>query len=215
MSNPPELSIICPQCEGERTKYYEAFCDYCLMGVGRSLSKLLKRYEEQEHPPTRRRPTLAGWSSKFNWGDRCKAWDEASLVFEVRQQADQRRQQALATEEERYRDSQDLDRKLKLMLKVLLAKFGKTLANLDNKTVSPWETKAASSTLFQLIQMHHLLQDGTAIRSTDATLSAVYLLVEQGILDEKVAQGITVSYEEMKAAVEDGIRQTYSEPHGQ
>lgn len=213
MQNPPELSQICPQQPGESAKHYAAFRDYCLMGVGRSLSKLKEFYESVELPPTRRRPTLAQWSAKFIWGDRCAAWDEAYLRFKTKQQSDQRRKQALETEEQRYRDSKAWDKRLRAGLAKLYLKFTDALNNLDDKTVTPWEVKAVCSTLLQLIQIHHLLQDGTALRSSDATLSAIYLLVEQGILDEKVAQGVTVAHEEMKTAVEDGIRQTYSDSH--
>ena len=135
------------------------------------------------------------------------------LDFAGKVQAEGRREQALAAEAKRYKDAQAWDERLRTGLGQAYLLFANGIKNLDKDAVTPWEVQVVCSSLEKLINMHHQLQDGTALRSSDATLSAVYLLVEQGILDEKVAQGVTVAHEEMKAAVEDGIRQTYSESH--
>lgn len=65
---------------GESRKANAALHDYHLMGAGRSLRKLWRRYRTvtetspgQELPPTRRLPTLKGWSVRFHWQERVGA----------------------------------------------------------------------------------------------------------------------------------------------
>jgi hypothetical protein len=68
--------------DDETAKQYEAFLDYLHMGPGRSLRKLLARYEAQKadksrtNPPTTRINTLGRWSSKNDWQARLEAWVE-------------------------------------------------------------------------------------------------------------------------------------------
>jgi hypothetical protein len=65
---------------GESRKANAALHDYYLMGSGRSMPKLWRRYRNvteaspgQELPPTRRLPTLKGWSVRYHWQERVGA----------------------------------------------------------------------------------------------------------------------------------------------
>lgn len=52
----------------ETIRAAQAFADYLAMGTGRSLEKLLDRYQiATSLPPTRRLMTLKGWSTAFGW----------------------------------------------------------------------------------------------------------------------------------------------------
>lgn len=69
--------------EGEGAKAYRAFTDYCNMGAGRSLRKLVAVYAQQidgkaaaELPPTTRLRTLEGWSVTFRWLERAKLFEK-------------------------------------------------------------------------------------------------------------------------------------------
>lgn len=66
--------------KGESAKANIALRDYWRMGPGRSLRKLLARYDKQaasesqaEIPPTAKWSTLCGWSAKFDWQRRIAA----------------------------------------------------------------------------------------------------------------------------------------------
>ncbi len=82
----------------ESNSAYRAFCDYCLMGPARSLTRLHRDYVEQveilklkkeqkkkfgkgfalpeQRPPTTRLTTLKEWSTSFGWGRRTKPFDQ-------------------------------------------------------------------------------------------------------------------------------------------
>lgn len=64
---------------GETQAAYNAFCDYCRMGAGRSLSKLAQAYADPvpgaDEPPTVHISTLKVWSSRYHWQDRIQAYD--------------------------------------------------------------------------------------------------------------------------------------------
>lgn len=62
--------------KNETQKSHDAFMDYFLMGAGRSLRKLIKRYQNieqlwDEHetlsPPTRHFTTLGNWATRRHW----------------------------------------------------------------------------------------------------------------------------------------------------
>jgi len=88
------------RCQGESRNANAALRDYALMGSGRSLRKLLARYDgrsaddaQTEEPPTRYWSTLSGWSCKFDWVARVARWDEiqheqAVREFEAARRAD-------------------------------------------------------------------------------------------------------------------------------
>jgi len=62
--------------EGERNKAVQACNDYLRLGPGRSLAKLLRRYQiGPEAPPTKRLNTLKDWSTSFDWQARAVAYD--------------------------------------------------------------------------------------------------------------------------------------------
>ncbi|HML22101.1 MAG TPA: hypothetical protein PKD09_10645 [Aggregatilinea sp.] len=76
----------CEQLASETNKAYAAFMDYCRLGPGRSLAKLLDRYQTETKPgpdlppivpPTKRLATLKDWSGRFDWQKRVEAWDKA------------------------------------------------------------------------------------------------------------------------------------------
>lgn len=106
-----EIEVLLPRWDGKREftskamkgysresdSAYRAFCDYCLMGPARSLTKLHKGYVEQaeilklkreqkakfgkgfalpeQRPPTTRLTTLKEWSTSFGWGRRTRPFD--------------------------------------------------------------------------------------------------------------------------------------------
>ena len=75
------------RCKGETRKAHDALQDYWLMGSGRSIRKLLQKYNEPdtESPPTRHFATLAGWSTRYAWQariDRAKQIDDEALQRE-------------------------------------------------------------------------------------------------------------------------------------
>jgi hypothetical protein len=62
--------------ERESKRAILACNDYLRLGPGRSLAKLLSRYQNaSEAPPTKRIKTLAGWSAIFGWQARAAAYD--------------------------------------------------------------------------------------------------------------------------------------------
>lgn len=68
--------------DGESDAAYQALRDYCLMGVKRSLSKLLAQYTRRasskrivKQPPTTSLNTLETWSHSHEWVKRAKAYD--------------------------------------------------------------------------------------------------------------------------------------------
>jgi len=77
--------------KGERAKAYSAFCDYCRMGIGRSLRKLGDEYRARggaksgTEIPTQRGSTLGRWSSRYAWQDRVEEYD---LLMQEARQAD-------------------------------------------------------------------------------------------------------------------------------
>lgn len=83
------------QQKNETGRAYAAFMDYCRMGPGRSLSKLLDRQKTGNEPATTKRfRTLADWSVKFAWQARVAAFD---IYQEAQTQAlwEERRRQML------------------------------------------------------------------------------------------------------------------------
>lgn len=52
----------------ETPKAFQAFCEYRDMGLERSLNKLVQKLHKN-------RTTLGEWSGKYNWVERCAAWD--------------------------------------------------------------------------------------------------------------------------------------------
>lgn len=63
---------------GETAKANLALRDYAMMGPGRSLDKLLDRYQSAaEERPTMRRATLVAWSTRYAWQARVEALDAA------------------------------------------------------------------------------------------------------------------------------------------
>lgn len=89
--NEHEQPAVWEQLADENTKQYQAFFDYCQMGVGRSLDKLCAQYASQKgaqdapKPPTTNLSTLKSWSSKFDWVARVAAWDQH--LRDIEQQA--------------------------------------------------------------------------------------------------------------------------------
>jgi hypothetical protein len=70
----PRDPILRERLPGESRRAYQALVDYFLMGVDRSLRKLLDRYIQQassnppaEKPPTTKFFTLTTWSNKNRW----------------------------------------------------------------------------------------------------------------------------------------------------
>lgn len=78
--------------EGETDKAYQAFCDYCAMGAGRSLSKLFAIYQRQNDEdttkpaPSRRWKSITDWSANNDWQIRVRTYDDA--VRKERDEAD-------------------------------------------------------------------------------------------------------------------------------
>ena len=72
------------RCQGESKRANLALRDYCIMGGGRSISKLLKRYlaATDQQPPTRREPTLKTWSARFRWQARLALWENTQQKAE-------------------------------------------------------------------------------------------------------------------------------------
>lgn len=79
--------IIGERQKGEGATAVVACNDYLRMGIGRSISKLLSIYYDEDkyspknasnglpEPPTRNRSTLTKWSSKYSWVARAEEYD--------------------------------------------------------------------------------------------------------------------------------------------
>lgn len=64
--------------KGETAKAIQACNDYLLLGRGRSMAKLLDRYQiGAEVPPTKRLNTLKTWSTGYGWQSRAALYDSA------------------------------------------------------------------------------------------------------------------------------------------
>lgn len=88
--------------EPETLPANNALRDYANMGPGRSLTKLLDRYRSVSDPcPTKRRPTLVEWSTRFDWQGRVTAHDGrqqaalAAAALDQRMKAQAKRIQVL------------------------------------------------------------------------------------------------------------------------
>lgn len=73
------------RCLGESSKAVAACNDYLLLGAGRSHSGLLAFYADRierggPRPPSMRRATIEGWSSKFHWLDRAEQYDAEKMA---------------------------------------------------------------------------------------------------------------------------------------
>lgn len=73
------------RCLGESSKAVAACNDYLLLGAGRSHSGLLAFYADRierggPKPPSMRRATIEGWSSKFHWLDRAEQYDAEKMA---------------------------------------------------------------------------------------------------------------------------------------
>lgn len=77
-----------PLCreKGETTKANKALRDYAQMGVSRSLHKLLQTYIKSGmlNTPTTCLRTLANWSVKYRWQERCQTFDDLERQKEAR-----------------------------------------------------------------------------------------------------------------------------------
>lgn len=62
--------------EGESKKSHDALHEYAVMGVGRSLRKLLESFNARPVRPTRHWFTLSQWSRNFDWVARVERFDE-------------------------------------------------------------------------------------------------------------------------------------------
>lgn len=81
----------------ETRRSMQACNDYLRMGAGRSLQKLLNRYQnDTESPPTKRLKTLKDWSVSFNWQIRAATHD-AEVERQKNDAAEQHRREALET----------------------------------------------------------------------------------------------------------------------
>lgn len=65
--------------EGETDKAHRALCDYARMGAGRSVRKLHQTYIEagSESAPTVHLSTLLNWSTKYDWQERVRGYEDA------------------------------------------------------------------------------------------------------------------------------------------
>jgi hypothetical protein len=104
--------VIPSRIEGETPKAYRAFVDYCEMGGGRSLRKLLSLYSAQKvagtYPriPSTRLPTLKRWSSQNNWQNRVAEYERRAA--EAREQY--RQQKRLEIEQAVLDDAAEMRR---------------------------------------------------------------------------------------------------------
>lgn len=85
MSNPSELEQFSPlsgqKQKGETDKAVQACNDWLRMGSGRSIPKLIAKYQDESkfiknfEPPSTSITTLATWSSRFDWPSRATEYD--------------------------------------------------------------------------------------------------------------------------------------------
>lgn len=66
---------------GETKRANQAFMDYALLGLARSIRRLHEQYskrsaDSQQKPPTESLQTLFRWSFDYGWVDRANAFDE-------------------------------------------------------------------------------------------------------------------------------------------
>lgn len=104
--------------EGESNKAITACNDYLRMGIGRSLYKLVARYQTAaKSVPTKRLGTLKEWSTTYGWQERADIYDKV-IDAEKTAIADERRkeimQSGLALEHERVNELNEIYEKLKI-----------------------------------------------------------------------------------------------------
>lgn len=95
--------LVGPQFPRESKKAILACNDYLRMGAGRSLVKLVERYQTDiGAPPTKRLKTLADWSRTFDWQQRASDYD---ATWEERKNAEREREfsEGIALDFERVR----------------------------------------------------------------------------------------------------------------
>ena len=80
------------RCSGESRKSNAALRDYALMGDGRSVRALQKRYAAQvtgggqaSSPPTKQLTTLFTWSARYDWVARVRRFDQLSQEAALRE----------------------------------------------------------------------------------------------------------------------------------
>lgn len=154
----------------ETDKAWVAFQDYRNLGIGRSLSKLARKYQEESKaenggriPPTKSEKTLGNWSDKFDWVERVKAWDRAQDKEKAEIQRKKRREQWEA-EVEAYRDRNKRAGSALFELAVTLSK--KSLATIKKDEL---DTEQAIRTLSAIARLTEVAQstEGTALGVAD------------------------------------------------
>ena len=91
--------------KGEREDQIGACNDYLRLGPGRSIAKLLDRYQQETKtiPPSKRLATLKSWSSKYNWVERAERYD-AAQDLKKSAEISRLRNKGLAADYERIRE---------------------------------------------------------------------------------------------------------------
>jgi len=152
----------------ESANAYRAFLDFCSMGPGRTIRELLEEYREKaasnrqnaekgrepihDPPPTRRKATMYGWSSRWNWQERARAWQEA-----------QDYDRAVNRYEERQKM---LDRHLN-MSNLMLTKIYEAIQSIQGRSLSAGEARR----WFETVVKQQRLALGMASDSTDVNIA--------------------------------------------
>ncbi len=140
---------------GEQATFNQALRDYAAMGAGRSLAKLCERYQKvskssPEQPPTRRLPTLKGWSVKFHWQARILDYVRVKDLEREQRRAERRQQ----LEDDDWATGDDL-RKVARGLLSLLARKTKAVSDKEGDID---DTNVTSAQITQALKIGSELQ---------------------------------------------------------
>lgn len=92
MTNAPDITI--PRLEEETTRAYAARVEYLTLGASRSFDRMLERLQSGDKAGiTKRRSTLAEWSSQYHWQEHARKYDETLATLAAQAHAEQYRQE--------------------------------------------------------------------------------------------------------------------------
>lgn len=210
------LLEICPKLPKERrenSKQYAAFCDYALMGLGRSQSKLANQYLYRSHtnpPPTKNLGTIKDWSVRFDWQKRVEKWD-------AHQVAEQSRRQREEEEERRKRINASIMSFVENGIKKCesyssaIIPIRKEVTGADGQTIiitaaPPSHHKANIDAMRGLIEIYKFTSEDPGIARTDKALTAIADLVRAGLVEPEVLGLAIENYQAIANAISTGLR---------
>lgn len=167
-------TIELPRLENESARAYAARVEYVTMGAGRSLEKLRGQSGGKAGVPNRL-TTLEEWSTRYDWGDSARKYDDALASVTVQQAAEEHQKSLRAFRAKYAKSGDDLHKVASVMLSVFAQQIqGKRIEGKDGNVYVIPTMEMNANTLGQI----------KAALQTAADLEALALRIED-LLDDQ------------------------------